>query len=66
MIPSSQTGVHIGASTKKAIATGVQFPLSDDALSGLQQLQRGSVTYVQLVRLKAREARNAYGSILSQ
>jgi hypothetical protein len=42
--------VHIGASTKKAIATGVSFPLSDEATEHLARLQRGSITYIQLVR----------------
>ena len=28
---------------------GVQFPLSDEAQAQLQELQKGSITYVQLV-----------------
>lgn len=47
-IRATEVGVHIGASTKKAIATGVQFPLSDEAQGGLQRLQSGAITYVQL------------------
>eukprot|EP00048_Salpingoeca_helianthica_P022123 m.16491 g.16491 ORF g.16491 m.16491 type:complete len:355 (+) comp6909_c0_seq1:17-1081(+) len=47
-IRASETGVHIGASTKKAIATGVQFPLTDDAVAGIERLRKGGCNYVQL------------------
>eukprot|EP00047_Mylnosiga_fluctuans_P018983 m.77171 g.77171 ORF g.77171 m.77171 type:complete len:351 (+) comp7907_c0_seq5:764-1816(+) len=47
-IRSHETGVHIGASTKKAIATGVSFPLTDDAVDAVGKLQKGAITYVQL------------------
>ena len=41
--------MHIGASTKKAIATGVQFPISDEAMAQLSNFKDGAVNYVQLV-----------------
>jgi hypothetical protein len=46
-----QSGVDIGASTKHTLATGVHFPISDDARKSLEKLRAGAVTYVQLVRV---------------
>lgn len=45
-----KVGVNIGASTKKAlVATGVSFPVSDDAMAALEKFKSGTVNYVQMV-----------------
>ena len=41
--------MHIGTSTKKSMATGVQFPLEDEARAQLQRITDGAINYVQLV-----------------
>lgn len=47
-IRAAETGVDIGASTKHTLATGVHFPIMDDAKKALEKLKSGSSTYVQL------------------
>ena len=48
-VKALETGVEIGASTKRAMtATGVMFPLTDDGWDALQALKAGKVNYVQL------------------
>lgn len=51
-IKKAETGVEVGASTKHTIATGVNFPVAEDALAALKSLKDGGVTYVQLVRAR--------------
>ncbi len=46
-----QTGVDIGASTKRQLVAGVAFPLVDEARAQLGQLLAGAINYVQLVRM---------------
>lgn len=47
-IKANETTVHIGTSTKKSMATGVQFPLEDEARVQLQRITDGAINYVQL------------------
>eukprot|EP00053_Salpingoeca_punica_P011716 m.104426 g.104426 ORF g.104426 m.104426 type:complete len:359 (+) comp15756_c0_seq2:38-1114(+) len=47
-IRAAETGVNIGVSTKKAIATGVQFPLAPDAEAALEKFKSGAINYLQL------------------
>jgi len=47
-IKAKETGVHIGASTKKTIATGVEFPMVEEALAQIERLKAGEINYVQL------------------
>eukprot|EP00049_Salpingoeca_infusionum_P018333 m.356748 g.356748 ORF g.356748 m.356748 type:complete len:344 (-) comp17615_c0_seq1:169-1200(-) len=47
-IKKAETGVEIGAGTKRQVATGVAFPLEEAAIQQLQALKEGKVTYVQL------------------
>eukprot|EP00041_Stephanoeca_diplocostata_P006349 m.80815 g.80815 ORF g.80815 m.80815 type:complete len:355 (+) comp16317_c0_seq1:83-1147(+) len=48
-VKALEVGVNIGASTKKAlVATGVSFPVSEDAMAALEKFKSGSITYVQM------------------
>lgn len=47
-IRQMETGAEIGASTKRAIATGVQFPLDAAAEAKLNEVKAGKISYVQL------------------
>jgi twinfilin-like protein len=47
-IRKAETGVEIGASTKRQIATGVSFPIVQEAQDELLALKAGKRTYVQL------------------
>eukprot|EP00045_Choanoeca_perplexa_P002045 m.22772 g.22772 ORF g.22772 m.22772 type:complete len:341 (+) comp11295_c0_seq1:75-1097(+) len=47
-IRKAETGVNIGASSKRQVATGVSFPIDDSALSKLKELASGKLTYVQM------------------
>lgn len=47
-IRAVETGVDIGASSRRSCATGIQFPVNADATAQLEALKAGSVTYVQL------------------
>ena len=49
MVTLLQTTVHIGTSTKKSLATGVEFPLNDEARVQLERLKDNQINYVQLV-----------------
>jgi len=47
-IRKAETGVDIGASTRRQVATGVSFPIDDSAVNELNALKKGKHTYVQL------------------
>lgn len=54
-----ETGAEIGSSTKKAlVATGIDFPVAEDAISALKQLEHGDITFVQLELDLAQEVIN--------
>ncbi len=38
-IRAVETGVEIGASTRRTMATGVDFPLTDDAVSAIERFK---------------------------
>ena len=47
----AQVGVHIGASTRKAmVATGIDFPVSDEAYAQLEAFKENELNFVQMVR----------------
>lgn len=48
-IRAAETGVEIGASTKRSVATGVEFPFNDDVITKIDQLKAGEIDYVQMV-----------------
>jgi len=48
-IRANEVGVHIGASTRKAmVATGIDFPVSDEAYAQLEAFKENELNFVQM------------------
>ena len=56
--------MHISASTKHTIATGVAFPVAEDAMEQLQAIKEGTITYVQLVSASGNSIGRHLGCVL--
>ncbi len=48
-LKQKECGVDIGASTKRTTHAGLSFPLTDDAVTAVENFKAGGCNYLQLV-----------------